>query len=71
MLENLRKSTKMLAIKISLEEKMLENLVENVRKSYHTCELKTENRIETRKNIQNISLHFLTFSRILENLKIF
>ena len=70
MLENLRKSTKTLEIKISLEEKMLENLVENVRKSYHICELKTENLIETRKNIQNISLHFLTFSRILENLKI-
>ena len=42
MLDNLRKSTKTLEIKISLEEKMLENLVENVRKSYHTCELKTE-----------------------------
>ena len=37
MLENLRKSTKTHKIKISLEEKMLENLVENARKSCRKC----------------------------------
>ena len=46
MLENFRKSTKTLEIKISLEEKMLENRVENVRKSYNIYMLKTENLIK-------------------------